>query len=389
MRIHQGKSDCKSALGQNRVVESKPVVEDFRETHHSDFFCSNKPETAARTSSTNGLNTCSEKATNSIELEMTLSQDITYRLKEIRKAPDREPEMTLSQDIACKLKEIRKESDVLIIVDETEEDIQNSIREEGAAQHANRNVKKRRAECDDKVLIIENAIEREIRESILISDEESWMRDSSEDDTDEPDNKPVEILNDSATNTPEMLENRCEEPRIAMVRPNMITENKVCEVLESDEDIIGIEDIERIEDFTKMVNIDERPRKLKATERKAKEVPYDQKDLRQWVKNGKAKIPNIKWKDINRFFCSGDPGEEISKGTFTLKRNDYRSLVGRNYVNDLVIEEYFDIIKERNFVDGLPVIGTTSVFLYKQFDNKSFDEAWKDTKRWNKYDLRQ
>ena len=164
VRIHQGKSGCKSARGQNRIVKSKPVVEDFRETHHSDFFCSNKPETAAMTSSTNGLNTCSEKATNSIELEMTLSQDITYRLKEIRKAPEREPEMTLSQDIACKLKEIRKESDVLIIVDETEEDIQNSIREEEAAQHANRNMKRRRTECDDKVLIIENAIEREIRE---------------------------------------------------------------------------------------------------------------------------------------------------------------------------------------------------------------------------------
>ena len=118
-------------------------------------------------------------------------------------------------------------------------------------------------------------------------------------------------------------------------------------------------------------------------------MPYDQKDLRQWVKNGTAKIPNIKWKDINRFFCSGDSGEEISKGTFILKRNDYRSLVGRNYVNDLVIEEYFDIIKERNFIAGLPVIGTTLVFLYKQFDNKSFDEAWKDTKRWNKNDLRQ
>merc|ERR1711936_1025150 len=103
--------------------------------------------------------------------------------------------------------------------------------------------KRRRTECDDKVLIIENAIEREIRESILISDEESWMRDSSEDDTAEPDDKPIEILNDSAINTPEMLENGCEEPRIAMVKPNMVAENKVCEVLESDEDIIGIEDI--------------------------------------------------------------------------------------------------------------------------------------------------
>ena len=27
--------------------------------------------------------------------------------------------------------------------------------------------------------------------------------------------------------------------------------------------------------------------------------------------------------------------------------------------------------------------------MYKQFDNKSFDEAWEDTKRWNKNDLRQ
>ena len=35
VKIHQGKSGCKVALGQNRFVKSKPVAGDFQESHHT------------------------------------------------------------------------------------------------------------------------------------------------------------------------------------------------------------------------------------------------------------------------------------------------------------------------------------------------------------------
>ena len=44
VKIHQGKSGCKIALGHNRFDKSKPEVGDIREPHHSDFSYTNKPE---------------------------------------------------------------------------------------------------------------------------------------------------------------------------------------------------------------------------------------------------------------------------------------------------------------------------------------------------------
>ena len=41
VKIHQGKSGCKVALGQNRFVKSKPVAGDFQESHHRDFSSKN------------------------------------------------------------------------------------------------------------------------------------------------------------------------------------------------------------------------------------------------------------------------------------------------------------------------------------------------------------
>ena len=125
------------------------------------------------------------------------------------------------------------------------------------------------------------------------------------------------------------------------------------------------------------------------TKRYQAALPSDQNNLRQWVKEDRTKRTTIKWKDVFRFFCNGDLNEEISTGTFTLRRIDYKSLVGKNYLNDLVIEEYLDIIKERNATAGLPILGVMSVYLYPQFELLSFEDALIYTERWNKNDLRQ
>ena len=311
VKIHQGKSGCKVALGQNRFVKSKPVAGDFQESHHRDFSSKNlaSRQGAANTSSTKSLDTCSEEP--------------VY---------DRNTAPTLSQEITKRIRELRKEAEILVIDDDIEIDIQNSILVE--EEEAQRTAGRRREienESQNEIIVIEDVNEKEIRESIM-------------------------------------------EP----------------ETLESDEEVIGIEDIEIIEDFTRMIKEDTFHKNVNRKQygiKRPQAVPKDQKNLREWVKPDSA---NISWKDVHNFFCKGDMNEVISSGTFTLRRRDYRSLVGRNYVNDLVIEEYFDMIVKRNHEENLSTIGATSVFLYKRFDEGNFEEVFRDTERWNsKTDLRQ
>ena len=333
VRIHQGKSGCKTALGHNRFVKSKPVVGDIREPHHSDFSYTNKPEEVASTSSIEDLSTCSESKKGG--------------------------EITLTQEITSKLRELRKESEILVIDDKVEEDIQLSV----LAEEAHYNSKEMKAadvaaDSDDDLIEFMKRIDEVERYDV----------------PDIPGN-PLEREFEQGTDR----------------------ESITIDILESDEDVIGIEDIECIEEFTKIMEVSEQPAKLNTENRtrtnfrkSGRKIPRDQKDLRQWINEDVSTRSNVTWKDICRFFCKGEEDDIISTGTYTLRRRDYKSLVGRNYLNDLVIEEYMEIIRERNRKIGLPRIGTTSVFFFTQFIELPFEEAYLFTERWNnKYDLRQ
>ena len=336
VKIHQGKSGCKIALGHNRFDKSKPEVGDIREPHHSDFSYTNKPEEVASTSSIEDLSTCSESKKGG--------------------------EITLTQEITSKLRELRKECEILIIDDKVEEDIQLSILAEEAkfTEFTSEDAKATdvTAESDDDLVELMNRIE--------------------------------EVEN---YDVPEISGNSLERE----FEQGTNIEGTVHEILESDEETIGIEDIECIEEFTKIVEVSEQPRKQilqrmpsKKLKKPVRNIPRDQKDLRQWINEDVSTKTNVTWKDICRFFCKGEENDTISQGTYTLRRIDYKSLVGKNYLNDLVIEEYMEIIRERNLKAGLPSIGAISVFFYPQFNSLSFEEAYLFTERWNnKYDLRQ
>ena len=200
VRIHQGKSGCKTALGHNRFVKSKPVVGDIREPHHSDFSYTNKPEEVASTSSIEDLSTCSESKKGG--------------------------EITLTQEITSKLRELRKECEILIIDDKVEEDIQLSILAEEAkfTEFTSEDAKATdvTAESDDDLVELMNRIE--------------------------------EVEN---YDVPEISGNSLERE----FEQGTNIEGTVHEILESDEETIGIEDIECIEEFTKIVEVSEQPRK--------------------------------------------------------------------------------------------------------------------------------
>ena len=305
-----------------------------------------------------------------------------------------------------------------MIEDAIELSIQNTILEaEGAAQLIDR---RNRIAREQMVLVIDSDRERQIRESILTSEEESestvlnWSLPSeysskldntssgSDDDIieltkgvadvsiyDVPDLPDEPILLEDEGDIREAVQ-EAEHESIPFER----NDTEVYEILESDEEVVGIEDIERMEDFTRFIDLTDSPEVSKKDHPrkpiKKPRVARHQKNLSQWLKGDGKQNPSVKWRDVNRYFCSGDLNDDISKGTFILKRRDYKSLVGRNWLNDQVIEEYFDIIKERNEKEGLPRIGVLSLFLYQKFDSLPFEDAFKDTEKWHsKDDLRQ
>ena len=364
VKIHQSKSGCKPTLKQNCIYKSKPVAGEIQEPNHSDFPHTSKPEQAASTSSIEGLNsTCSESK---MEEGITLTQEITF-----------------------KLREIRKDCGVLVIDDQTEKDIQRSILEEEDQYSDRRKYKRVSRELENEK--VKDLIEISSEEESDTLDGHTEAQGSTKQNIDRnekdskkimKDNKEVEIAcAPETTEKPITVYNIVESDE--ETKENSIT---LCDSLESDEEVIGIEDIERIEDFTRMVELKGKTNLDRPAGTFSQTAPKDQKDLRQWL-NGDAKI---KWRDVYNLFCNGKEEDIISRGTFQLQRGDYKSLVGSNYLNDLVIEEYLDIITERNMKEGLPRIGATSVYFYPQFNLFSFEEAYQKTERWNnKNDLRQ
>ena len=78
---------------------------------------------------------------------------------------------------------------------------------------------------------------------------------------------------------------------------------------------------------------------------------------------------------------SGNPDDLISKNFLELKRRDYRSLTGRNELNDKVIDEYLHLIQERSKKPGLPTVYAMTTHAYTWLDldfSKNFDkvESW-------------
>ena len=229
-------------------------------------------------------------------------------------------------------------------------------------------------------------------------------------------------------------------------------ESEVEEILESDEEVIGIEDIERIEEFTKMIDIgDDEVHVISDEENDANRQKVQSRvtkpDLREWLckkprkREGESMEPQKEKKtpeimfveasnevdtvnqmvrrevphfDIREFLNTkgkkikkgnstnkpsseierekeyremlkglnlGDQNDTISRHYLEMKRRDYRSLYGKNYLNDKIIDEYMQLIRERNFKDGLqrvyPLTTHTYTWLEENYDgNYSRVSEW-------------
>ena len=84
----------------------------------------------------------------------------------------------------------------------------------------------------------------------------------------------------------------------------------------------------------------------------------------------------------------GPAKEVLAKHGLHLTRGDFRSLSGRNYLNDKIIEEYLRLISVRNEENSqLPSVHVCSVFLFKQLSKFGLEEGCRRTSNWIKEDI--
>ena len=101
-------------------------------------------------------------------------------------------------------------------------------------------------------------------------------------------------------------------------------------------------------------------------------------------KEGRSEI-----KTLTHNINTGPADDILSKNNnLQMRRGDYRSLTGNNYVNDKVIDEYMFLIKERNQTENLPDIGVLSVHMFKLLD-ENFETGYEKTRNWIHEDLTQ
>ena len=71
-----------------------------------------------------------------------------------------------------------------------------------------------------------------------------------------------------------------------------------------------------------------------------------------------------------------------------LKREDFRCLIGRNYLNDQIIDQYLILVQRRNESSpDLPKVQACTTFLYTKLKKCGLEEGSKQTERWLPEDL--
>ena len=117
-------------------------------------------------------------------------------------------------------------------------------------------------------------------------------------------------------------------------------------------------------------------------------------DLREWLNVKPAKERSrsetddrVKsYEDVLRNLNYGPPDEIISQHFLQMKRRDYRSLAGRNLLNDKIIDEYLQLIRQRNVSDELPKVYPLTTHTYSWLE-EDYDRNLPAVLKWFHEDL--
>ena len=91
---------------------------------------------------------------------------------------------------------------------------------------------------------------------------------------------------------------------------------------------------------------------------------------------------------IRNLINEGSDEDVLARHGLHLKREDMKTLQGRNYLNDKIIDEYLRLVQQRNETHtDLPKVKACSTFLYTQLKTFGLEEGCRRTRRWIKEDL--
>ena len=129
---------------------------------------------------------------------------------------------------------------------------------------------------------------------------------------------------------------------------------------------------------------------VEKSSRTTNETTVKQQDIRTWFDTARVTPSDSKeasFKKLVEEVNTGPPDDVISKHIIEMTRRDYRSLSGRNWINDKIVDEYFTLIKERNQKNNLSKVSTLSTHAFQKLE-QDFDENFHlIAERWVKEDL--
>ena len=152
---------------------------------------------------------------------------------------------------------------------------------------------------------------------------------------------------------------------------------------------------EKVEEHTRRVIVEDK--RQEADERKVE-------DIRNWLEKSQSQggtktKKNEPKEEDTRVVIEETPSQEdkilkgqskevLSKHGLHLNRGDYRSLIGRNYLNDKIIDQYLQILQRRSEEEtSLPRVHACTTFLYTQLKTFGLEEGCRRTERWTPENL--
>ena len=111
-----------------------------------------------------------------------------------------------------------------------------------------------------------------------------------------------------------------------------------------------------------------------------KKAKWSKQDKRNVDEKGEAYVTMMS--TLNR----GKPDDILSSNYFQLTRRDYRSLAGNNYLNDKIIDEYLQLVRQRNLIDGLKKVYPLTTHATSWLE-ENYDRNFPIVSRWFKEDI--
>ena len=116
----------------------------------------------------------------------------------------------------------------------------------------------------------------------------------------------------------------------------------------------------------------------------------------------RSKGPILGKKEVNRLLeeeeieklassiSKGNPQEKLAHHWLSLTKEDFRTLQGREYINDKIIDSYLRLIQERSQeCTSLPKAYACTTFLFTKLKTFGVEEGMEQTRNWFKEDLRE